>query len=78
MRKFTAEELTAEEVKLILRAALIAPTSKHTNGWQFVAIDNRELLDKLADCKDNGSLFLKEAPFAVVVEANCIPMGTLG
>jgi nitroreductase len=67
MRKFTAEQLTAEEVKLILRAALIAPTSKHTNGWQFVAVDDRELLDKLADCKDNGSLFLKEAPFAVVV-----------
>ena len=44
MRKFTAEQLTAEEVKLILRAALIAPTSKHTNGWQFVAVDDRELL----------------------------------
>ena len=67
MRKFTSEPLTADEVQLLLRSALISPTSKHTNGWQFIAVDDREILDKLADCKSNGATFLKEAPFAVVV-----------
>lgn len=67
MRKFTSQPLKPEEVRLILRAALISPTSKHTNGWQFVAVENRDTLDRLADCKESGAQFLREAPFAVVV-----------
>lgn len=67
MRKFTEEKLTEDEKRLLLRAALIAPTSKHTNGWEFVAVDDPELLQKLSVCKENGAAFVAEAPFAIVV-----------
>ena len=66
-RKFTEEEIDAEDVKLILRAALMSPTSKSQRGWQFVVVDNKTDLEKLADAKDMGSQFLKGAPLAVVV-----------
>ena len=66
-RKFTEEEIDAEDVKLILRAALMSPTSKSQRGWQFVVVDNKTDLEKLADAKDMGSQFLKGAPSAVVV-----------
>ena len=66
-RKFTDEEISAEDVKLILRAALMSPTSKSQRGWQFVVVDDRGDLEKLADAKDMGSQFLKGAPLAVVV-----------
>ena len=36
MRKFTDEELTQEEVVTLMKAALMAPTSKRSNAWQFV------------------------------------------
>ena len=66
-RKFTDQELDAEDVKLILRAALMSPTSKSVRAWQFVVVDDKHDLEKLADAKDLGSQFLKDAPLAIVV-----------
>ena len=66
-RKFTEQELDAEDVRLILRAALMSPTSKSVRAWQFVVVDDRQDLEKLADAKDLGSQFLKNAPLAIVV-----------
>lgn len=66
-RKFTAQEVDGDDVRLILRAALMAPTSKGQRGWQFVVVDDRMDLEKLADAKDMGGAFLKDAALAVVV-----------
>lgn len=66
-RKFTEEEIDSEDVKLILRAALMSPTSKGLRSWHFVVVDNKMDIEKLADAKDMGSQFLKGAPLAVVV-----------
>ena len=35
-RKFTSEEIDPEALKLILRAALMSPTSKSQRAWHFV------------------------------------------
>ena len=61
-RKFTEQEIDGDDVKLILRAGLMSPTSKGQRGWQFVVVD-----EKLADAKDMGGQFLKGAPLAIVV-----------
>ena len=53
-RKFTEEEISAEEVQLIMRAALMAPTSKSQRAWQFVVVDDKMDLEKLSDAKDLG------------------------
>ena len=54
-RKFTQQEIDSEDVRLILRAALLSPTSKSQRGWQFVVVDNKSDLEKIADAKDLGS-----------------------
>ena len=66
-RKFTEQEIDADDVKLILRAALMAPTSKGPRAWQFVVVDDPLDIEKLSDAKDLGSQFMKGAPLAVVV-----------
>ena len=66
-RKFTNQEIDADDVKLILRAALMAPTSKGQRAWQFVVVDDPQDIEKLSDAKDLGSQFMKGAPLAVVV-----------
>ena len=66
-RKFTNQEIDADDVKLILRAALMAPTSKGQRAWQFVVVDAPLDIEKLSDAKDLGSQFMKGAPLAVVV-----------
>lgn len=66
-RKFTDEEIAAEDVKLILRAALMSPTSKGQRAWQFVVTDDPADIEKLADAKDMGGQFLKGAKMVVAV-----------
>lgn len=70
MRKFTEEELTQDEVVLLLRSALMSPSSKGTHAWQFVAVDDKNLLQQLSECKDKGAELIAGAPLAVVVLAD--------
>lgn len=66
-RSFTDEEISADDVRIILRAALMSPTSKGRRAWQFVVVDDKLAIEKLADAKNSGAQFLREAPLAVVV-----------
>lgn len=66
-RKFTDEEIDADDLRMILRAALMSPTSKGQRGWQFIVVDDKQNIEKLSDAKNAGSQFLKDAPVAIVV-----------
>lgn len=66
-RKFTDEEIDGEDVKKILRAALMSPTSKGQRAWQFVVVDDKTDMEKLSDAKDLGGQFIKGAALAVAV-----------
>lgn len=70
MRKFTAEEIKQEDVVTLLKSALISPTSKRTNCWQFIAVDNKETLKQLAHCKEHSANFIADAALAIVVLAD--------
>ena len=70
MRKFTDQELTQEEVVALLKAALMAPSSKRSNCWQFLVVDDKDMLEKLSHCKEMGAAFLADAAMAVVVMAD--------
>ena len=67
MRKFTGEELTQDEVVSLLKAALMSPTSKRSNSWQFVVVDDKSTLELLSKCKKAGASFLKDAAVGIVV-----------
>ncbi len=70
MRKFTDGELTQEQVVTLLKAALMSPTSKRSNGWQFIVVDNKELLQSLSHCKEHSATFIADAALAIVVTAD--------
>lgn len=69
-RRFTEQLLSPEQVASILRAALMAPSSKHKNPWQFVVVEDKEMLSQLSHCKPHGAAFLEGCALAVVVLAN--------
>ena len=69
-RKFMEKELTQDEVVALMKAALMSPSSKRSNCWQFVIIDDKEMLERLSYCKEMGSAFLKDAALAIVVLAD--------
>ena len=70
MRKFTDEELSQDQVVSLLKAALMSPSSKRSNPWQFIVVDDNETLQKLSLCKEMGAAFLKDAALAIVVMAD--------
>ena len=70
MRKFKGEELTQDQVRTLLKAALMSPSSKRSNCWQFIVIDDKDMLEKLSLCKESGAAFVKDAAIAIVVTAD--------
>lgn len=70
MRKFTPEKLSEEQLHTILRAALMAPSSKGLHSWQFLVVQDAGTLEQLSRCKAQGADFLSGAPCAVVVLAD--------
>jgi nitroreductase len=69
-RKFTEEPLAPEQVELILKAALMSPSSKSKNPWEFVVVEDSDMLKLLAGSKEYGAAFLEGCTLAVVVLAN--------
>lgn len=70
IRKFTVEKISPETIETIIEAALRSPSSRGINPWEFILVDDPEILGKLAKSKQHGSEFLKNAPLAIVVCAD--------
>ena len=67
IRKFTDEEISSEQLQMILRAALMSPTSKGTRAWHFIVVDDKDMLEKISNCREMGSQFVAGAAVAIVV-----------
>ena len=48
-RRFKPTPVTKAQTKALLEAAMLSPSACNTRPWRFIAITNRELLNKLAD-----------------------------
>jgi Nitroreductase len=67
IRQYTEEQLSPEQVEQIMKAVLMAPTSKNSRPWHFILVEDKEMLQKLSFCKSSGCAFLSGAALAVVV-----------
>lgn len=66
VRKWTDEPVSVKDVKAILCAAMSAPSAGNEQAWQFVVVNNKELLKRWsAHCRNVS--FLAYAPIAVLV-----------
>ncbi len=70
IRHYKPTPIDPESVKLIIEAALMAPTSKSSRPWQFIAVEDREKLEKLSKCKPAGAAPIAKAVLAIVVAAD--------
>lgn len=66
-RKFTDEAVSADQLRQLLRAGLLAPSSKGLHSYEFITVDDPVTLAALSRCKAMGSDFLSAAPLAIVV-----------
>ncbi len=70
IRKFQKQPVEQEKVALIIEAALRAPSSRGLNPWEFIVVDDTDIISQLSKAKQHGSSFLSGAPLAVVVCAD--------
>ena len=70
IRKYLRKPVESPKIGQLLEAALRAPSSRGLNPWEFIVIDQPDLLVKASKAKLHGSAFLQNAPLAIVVCAN--------
>ena len=66
IRHYTADEVPEELVHELLRAAMSAPSAHNKQPWHFVIIDERGILNEVAQVHPWANM-LREAPLAILV-----------
>ena len=74
VRSYTSEPVAPEQVEILLKAAMAAPTAMNVQPWSFVVLDSREALDALSDALPYAKM-LKGAPLAIIVCGETLWMG---
>jgi len=69
IRKYTDKPISEEDILDILKTAMAAPSARNLQPWEFIVIDNREILDKIPDIQPYTKMIL-QAPLAFVVCGN--------
>ncbi len=67
IRKFQKKKIADHHLELLKEALLRAPTSRNNQAWEFVFVDDQNLLFELSQCRPHGSSFLKNAPLGIVI-----------
>ena len=67
VRKYTGEKIDETKLEQILQAALLAPSGRARQPWEFVVVRDKETLSKMSKAREHGAEMLAGADCAVVV-----------
>ncbi len=66
VRQYTDEQVSKEQLEILLKAGMAAPTAGNRQPWYFIAIDDKNKLQYLTEYLQYGQM-LNEASAAIVV-----------
>ena len=69
IRNYDDRHVEADKVESLLRAGMAAPSAKNVQPWEFVVVNERPLLDSMADGLPYAKM-LTQASLAIVVCGN--------
>ncbi len=69
IRKFTGKSIPEEDIKLLLRAGMAAPTARNTLAWEFLVVDDKKLFNEIQKVHPYSSM-LNGASNAILVCGN--------
>ena len=67
IRKYEKRAIDKESREILTEALLRCPSSRGINPWMFIFVEDPDLLRLLAQSKEHGSDFLKDAALGIVV-----------
>ncbi|OGT06547.1 MAG: NADH dehydrogenase [Gammaproteobacteria bacterium GWE2_37_16] len=66
VRRFENKLVEKKIIDQVLRAAMSAPSAGNNQPWHFIIVDDRAILNQIADFHPNAKM-CQEAPLAIVV-----------
>ena len=72
IRLYEKRAVEQEKKDVITKAALLSPSSRGIRPWEFIIVEKKETLERLALSKASGSAFIKEAPLVIAVIADTV------
>lgn len=69
IRTYIDKDVEEEKILEILKAAMQSPSSKDSSPWEFVVVDNKEILFRLSKVH-HKSTHIKDAKLCIVVTGN--------
>lgn len=66
-RLFTGEPVDKEDVCSLMKAALMSPSGHRFNPWEFVLVEDKEVLKALSQAKAQGAALIEGAAMAIAV-----------
>lgn len=66
IRKYSGNRVTDEQLEVLLRAAMQAPSARNKQPWHFIVINDKKVLNEIAENHPYGKM-LQEAGAAIVV-----------
>lgn len=70
VRNYLDKKIEPETVNKLLEAALLSPSSRGINPWEFIVVQESSTIRKLSEAKEHGSSFISAAPLVIVVAAD--------
>ncbi len=70
VRTYTGEKIPKEKLDKILQAGLLSPSGRNRKPWEFVVVQEKEMLEKLSHCRVGAAKMLENTGCAIVVFAD--------
>ena len=70
IRKYAPIAIDNKIINVLIEALLRSPTSRNGKSWEFIIVDDRDLLSKLSKTREQGSHHLTDAALGIVVCAD--------
>ena len=69
IRRFTDKPIEKGDITTLLRAAMMAPTARNCQEWEFIVVQDKNTLHKITTVHPYAQM-LKEAACAIIVCGN--------
>jgi len=70
IRKYLPKAVEEDKINLITGAALMSPASKRSNPWEFIVVEDKQMLIKLSESRSKSSQMLADSPLGIVIIAD--------
>lgn len=70
VRKYNDTMVSDEQLEKVLQAGLLSASGRGKQPWEFIAVTDKEILEKLSHCRNGSAKMLEGAGAAIVVVGN--------